>query len=971
MALALRTAAPLKPEIRLAQALSEFEAVLHDDEKKLFRTWRAGSPPSVSDVMKLTAEIDKDNRLCFGRCFGPRLTSILETVQQFSSIVDVIVGGSQSPIATSIWGVLRMTLQITVKFASYFDNLSALFMRIGRSCPRYGQYGVMYTKSQRLQEALCDYFCIVVTVCKKAVLFIRKSPIAQLSAAILKPFQSEFGPLESNLETIADAIREEASLAFKQEVALEKKEASRFRAWSSLKTATEIQEAKKFKAQKEKYRFLNACSTYNHQAAWKRARKMGESTRVFDHTDYKHWIQASTSSVLWITGILGSGKTVITASLVQEVRIQFPNALLGYFFCSHDDAESLQAKTILGSLARQLLSLLSPDTFASIDTVESDPFDNDEIVSYLHKLAPQNEQAFVIIDGLDECPEIELDKLFSYLPKFLQTSQLFHIFCSSRPDLHTRYRASLPSQHHLPLPVENHEIAQYIDSALEDRLTTGSLCLGDPAIILAIRQALVEGSRGMFLWVVFQLESICAELTDEAILTALQSLPKDLPETFDRVLRKLAEKRTTNPATCRKIFAIVAAAQRPLTLDELREATGVVPGDTEWDPRKLINDIQMAVSQCRSLLLIDEEDSTVHFSHHSVKQYIVSSPQDPSTRQFHVELPEADRNLGEVCVTYLNYNVFNTTLTRMGNHAAVQPQAITTAIVERAFPRAAVSKVALKLLKREGGKDFDLSARLQEVGFKERKRENYSFLAYAKSFWLFHTRQFHTRRPATYQLWLGLLSKNDMIGLLPWDPEAWDGQSERVLQWAVENEHGALIYEITSNLCKSNAGLPLRTLQLLIGVETKHLQLYPDIHRCTAQVLAKYCEDYTILSILVDSGLNLYQRDEKGLLISAVLEGRTQVVKALLRRKDFPINNRDGDGMTALNHATVRGDEEMVRLLLSHEDIDVNKSNDAGWTPFKHAVFNGHKEIAKILVDHGANVARLPSRHQISTRGML
>lgn len=34
MALSLAKAAPLKPEIKLAQALSEFEAVLVDDQKK-------------------------------------------------------------------------------------------------------------------------------------------------------------------------------------------------------------------------------------------------------------------------------------------------------------------------------------------------------------------------------------------------------------------------------------------------------------------------------------------------------------------------------------------------------------------------------------------------------------------------------------------------------------------------------------------------------------------------------------------------------------------------------------------------------------------------------------------------------------------------------------------------------------------------------------------------------------------------
>jgi hypothetical protein len=41
------------------------------------------------------------------------------------------------------------------------------------------------------------------------------------------------------------------------------------------------------------------------------------------------------------------------------------------------------------------------------------------------------------------------------------------------------------------------EIAQYIENELEERLESGSLCLGDPTIILSIQDALVKGSQGM------------------------------------------------------------------------------------------------------------------------------------------------------------------------------------------------------------------------------------------------------------------------------------------------------------------------------------------------------------------------------------------------------------------------------------------------------------------------------------------
>lgn len=114
MALSLAKAAPLKPDIKLFQALSEFEAILPDTQKAKFRTHRGQSPPNSTDVIRLTAEIDMDagrNRKS-RQCVGTRLMNVLHAVQQFSNVVDVIVGTSQSQIAGAIWGAVKISLQV-------------------------------------------------------------------------------------------------------------------------------------------------------------------------------------------------------------------------------------------------------------------------------------------------------------------------------------------------------------------------------------------------------------------------------------------------------------------------------------------------------------------------------------------------------------------------------------------------------------------------------------------------------------------------------------------------------------------------------------------------------------------------------------------------------------------------------------------------------------------------------------------
>lgn len=114
MSLALARAAPLKAEVRLAEAVSLFRADLSSEQKAALDASKSQSPPSIHDVMRLTAEIDRETSGKLGgrRCFGPRLTSFLQAVQQFAALGDIVIGGSQNIIACSVWALVRMTLLV-------------------------------------------------------------------------------------------------------------------------------------------------------------------------------------------------------------------------------------------------------------------------------------------------------------------------------------------------------------------------------------------------------------------------------------------------------------------------------------------------------------------------------------------------------------------------------------------------------------------------------------------------------------------------------------------------------------------------------------------------------------------------------------------------------------------------------------------------------------------------------------------
>ena len=370
-------------------------------------------------------------------------------------------------------------------------------MEIGSTSPRYQEFGLLYPDSIGLQKALCKYFTVIVKLCKQAILFIRKPFFSQLSSSILKPFTSEFSSFSADLMRLATAIRGEISLASLQVQKDEFEANATFRAVTSRFSTKEMQRNKERKNKKIKFKLLDACSTYNHQIAWKQAKKLGRTGWIFEQDMYKQWRhEQQLSSTLWCTGILGSGKTVLAANVVEDVT-SIPAATVGYFFCRHDEAESLKARTIIGSIARQLLSPLKLDLIDRVTPENLGFLDTAQVLDYVEEVIPSDQQSYVILDGLDECEESEVMLLMECLKRMLTFKHVFHLYCSSRPNLPYQVSALLHPQWKVLMPEAGKEIVDYINSDLQQRLETGALSLGDPSIIIAIQDTLSKGAQGM------------------------------------------------------------------------------------------------------------------------------------------------------------------------------------------------------------------------------------------------------------------------------------------------------------------------------------------------------------------------------------------------------------------------------------------------------------------------------------------
>ena len=167
-----------------------------------------------------------------------------------------------------------------------------------------------------------------------------------------------------------------------------------------------------------------------------------------------------------------------------------------------------------------------------------------------------------------------------------------------------------------------------------------------------------------------------------------------------------------DPSLGQKIFEIVAAAQRPLTLDELGEAISITPGYTSWDRSKLINDVLRSLESCGTFLVVDEELSTVHFAHSSAKAHLLTEPTDSDVRHYHINMSQADINLGKIAITYLNLDVLANQLSKISGPSETYADKVPSFVVRSALPkREVVNLMALAMLRgrKMPGKDSSLN----------------------------------------------------------------------------------------------------------------------------------------------------------------------------------------------------------------------------------------------------------------------
>ncbi|SCV61374.1 uncharacterized protein FFFS_15943 [Fusarium fujikuroi] len=948
------------PQESLEHAIRDFQAILTDDQRRKLSSIGAIQDPDT--VRIFTAQLDRESQLKKGRGIAGRLSSILQSVHRFSAVVDTFVS-SHPEIAALVWGSVKLAMLIAVNYTRCFESVSALFMELSNECPRFAEYQALYLTSTRLQKALCDFHASIIRCCKHVVEVIQRPWQKQLMAAFR--FEQEFEPDASDIRRMGKNVKEEINFAKaqadRQDQMLQEKERvaaskqrSRLRKFipkveSELDTIKELQVQRSTRQSiNERHRLLESLSSHDYETPFREARKKHQHNTaewIITTPEFIRWYERTGSVLLWCSGKIGSGKTILCANVINHVLVKKNrDDHAAFFFVQYDNSDSLTAETIIRSIIRQSVDVTTlPEQIEhqlrELDRKHFVPLQDWEFL--LRQTIKTSGTFFLFIDGLDECGVAERRAFLDALSSLATNILSLRIFITSRDSVFVDLKGRFSQMEHASMNPVNlaPDIRIYVEASLQERMRNEDLVLEDPRLLNHITDTLTRHADGMFLWVTFLIDEICIADCDDDIRQSLHSLPKNLEETFVRALSRIMS-RQKKTGLAHKVFRWVAVAKRPLTLDEIREAVSIGIGQPYLKSERLVREMSPIVLWCENLLQVTEDQPpSLQFAHSTIREFITKGDLPTQLSNFHIDVDEADHFAGEICVTYLHLNDFKTTVARRLQPLRVNPIAIAGSVLSRG-PTELTSRFVDVFGHRRAKAGPDLAGALASYDRADgidRLHQSHPFLRYAAKYWVSHTGNFQKETSSTWNLWYQIITNGHTLAHVPWQEPSFHRKEEAILFWSHQAHHYAL----------------LRYANSILGLaELKRMELM--------RTSASEGDDEAI-GIFLDDRCSMICIDRAFQAASA--GGHIQVVERLLKAGADVNAAAEYGGPTALQAASEGGHMQVVERLLE-AGASVNAAPaEYGRTALQAASASGHIQVVERLLEAGASVNAAPAEY--------
>ncbi|KAL7961267.1 hypothetical protein V8C34DRAFT_274241 [Trichoderma compactum] len=402
----------------------------------------------------------------------------------------------------------------------------------------------------------------------------------------------------------------------------------------------------------------------------------GTTSWLLEHTIFRSWLQDGKEvrgGSLWVRGNPGSGKSVLAASTIQELKgLGSSNPVCYFFFNSTQDIIPNTTSTAYRVLLSQILQYKINDDQLR-ETLEFAMYfqspgqktaSKKEINDLMELCLHSDDNVYLVLDGLDECEDSR--ELVEKLRRLTdQATTRLALFC--RPTL-TWLSKRISSLKIISIDLSNKDdIQHYLRQSLKDMKIEG--LLPKSLDYKEVAKTLTRRADGMFLWarlMVTYLNSPALYPAQRTQAISEMDNPEGLDVMYERILRLIEGSNKTMHRLAGQSFLWLSYGKRPLIPAELE--SGLVPFDAnpnEEEAWKLPEFEDVIVRACGGLVELSPKSidfwgntfRPLRFIHASVKEYFANSESTSMNGLIPPPPLIAHARLATMCLKYLTYRV--------------------------------------------------------------------------------------------------------------------------------------------------------------------------------------------------------------------------------------------------------------------------------------------------------------------------
>ncbi|KAF4553944.1 Ankyrin repeat-containing protein 27 [Elsinoe fawcettii] len=401
-----------------------------------------------------------------------------------------------------------------------------------------------------------------------------------------------------------------------------------------------------------------------------------------NHQAFRNW-QSRSKSFLWLHGISGCGKTVLSSTILSSLS-QRETGWKGVLYFYFDFADT--GKQTLENAVRSLLSQsasqdkkqfeILQDLWQKCDQGRRQPNLRQPCEAFQRQLSHAAE-TWLVLDGLAESTyesKIASERSTEWLKYLRSADSNIHILVTSRPESEIKLSIESWAKREEVMTLQGDQVTRDIDAYI-NAVVADDLRLQRwqhrSGIQNEIRKALSENARGMFRWVTCQLDMIANCKDPTQLRATLNHLPTDLAETYHRMMSRIGLQDRKSAI---RLLQFLLFSARPIRLDEAVDLLIVRTGDDAgFDSKDRLPRAEEITSFCPGLIVItpiivepdeyvsyldrkqkDEKELVVQLAHSSVQEYLRSEHVvEPFKRK--LDSDTSYSCLTRVCLVYLQH----------------------------------------------------------------------------------------------------------------------------------------------------------------------------------------------------------------------------------------------------------------------------------------------------------------------------